>query len=213
MLHVAGSMEALFADLFAPLTGFVETHAAWAGPVVFAICFLESLAIVSAVIPATVMLIGIGGLATAGVLDLGTLAAWGIAGGGLGFWASYEGGRRYARQIEAIGWLARRPELVARGRGFFERWGVMAVIVGRFVGPARVVVPLLAGTLGVDARRFHLANWASAILWAPLLLAPTAIAAWLTAELEALPPATRSALSLAVIGCAVVVWVALRRRD
>jgi membrane protein DedA with SNARE-associated domain len=206
-------MEALFADLFAPLTGFVETHAAWAGPVVFAICFLESLAIVSAVIPATVMLIGIGGLATAGVLDLGTLAAWGIAGGGLGFWASYEGGRRYARQIEAIGWLARRPELVARGRGFFERWGVMAVFVGRFVGPARVVVPLLAGTLGVDARRFHLANWASAILWAPLLLAPTAIAAWLTAELEALPPATRSALSLAVIGCAVVVWVALRRRD
>lgn len=206
-------MEALFADLFAPLTGFVETHAAWAGPVVFAICFLESLAIVSAVIPATVMLIGIGGLATAGVLDLGTLAAWGIAGGGLGFWASYEGGRRYARQIQAIGWLARRPELVARGRGFFERWGVMAVFVGRFVGPARVVVPLLAGTLGVDARRFHLANWASAILWAPLLLAPTAIAAWLTAELEALPPATRSALSLAVIGCAVVVWVALRRRD
>jgi membrane protein DedA with SNARE-associated domain len=206
-------MEALFADLFAPLTGFVETHAAWAGPIVFAICFLESLAIVSAIIPATVMLIGIGGLATAGVLDLGTLAAWGIAGGGLGFWVSYEGGRRYARRIEAIGWLARRPELVARGRGFFERWGVMAVFIGRFVGPARVVVPLLAGTLGVDARRFHLANWASAILWAPLLLAPTAIAAWLTAELEALPPATRSAVSLAVIGCAVVVWMALRRRD
>ena len=89
----------------------------------------------------------------------------------------------------------------------------MAGFIGRFVGPARVVVPLLAGRLGVDARRFHLANWASAILWAPLLLAPTAIAAWLTAELEALPPATRSAVSLAVIGCAVVVWMALRRRD
>ena len=41
-------MENLLAGVFAPLTGFVETHAVWAGPIVFAICFLECLAIAAA---------------------------------------------------------------------------------------------------------------------------------------------------------------------
>ena len=77
-------MEALFKDAVAPLTDFVQAHAEWGGPIVFAICFLESVAIVSAFIPATILLIGIGSLATAGLLDLGELSAWGIVGSGLG---------------------------------------------------------------------------------------------------------------------------------
>jgi membrane protein DedA with SNARE-associated domain len=205
-------MENLFLDAVAPFTRFVETHAHWAGPVVFAICFLESLALVSAIVPATVLLIGIGSLATAGVLDLATLSAWGAIGAGLGFWVSYEGGKRYARQIEALPWLARRPELLAKGHGFFERWGAMAVFVGRFVGPARVVVPMMAGTMGVEGRRFHLANWASAVVWAPMLLAPTTIAARLTEWLESLPPELRTTVSLSIIAAIVIGLRALRRR-
>jgi membrane protein DedA with SNARE-associated domain len=159
-----------------------------------------------------VLLIGIGSLATAGVLDLATLSAWGAIGAGLGFWVSYEGGKRYARQIEALPWLARRPELLAKGHGFFERWGAMAVFVGRFVGPARVVVPMMAGTMGVEGRRFHLANWASAVVWAPMLLAPTTIAARLTEWLESLPPELRTTVSLSIIAAIVIGLRALRRR-
>ena len=166
----------------------------------------------SAIVPATVLLVGIGSLATAGVLDLFTLSAWGVVGAGLGFWASYEGGRRYAREIEALPWLARRPDWIARGHGFFERWGAMAIFVGRFVGPARVVVPMMAGTMGVDSRRFHIANWASALVWAPLLLAPTAIAAWLTAWLEQLPPGLRTTVSLSIVVAIVLGLRALRSR-
>ena len=205
--HVRAFMESLFKDAAAPLTHFVETHAAWAGVIVFVICFLESVALVSAVIPATVLLIGIGSLAAAGILDLATLSMWGIVGAGLGFWISYEGGRRYARQIESLPWLVRRPELVARGHAFFERWGAMAIFVGRFVGPARVVVPMLAGTLGVNSRAFHIANWLSAILWAPMLLAPTTIGNWLASEIEQLPPPIRTSI---VIALGALVFVAVR---
>ncbi|MBL8702792.1 MAG: DedA family protein [Alphaproteobacteria bacterium] len=205
-------METLFQDAAAPLTHFVETHAAWAGAIVFAICFLESLALVSAIVPATVMLIGIGSLAAAGLLDLGTLSLWGIAGAGLGFWISFEAGRRYAKEIEALPWLQRRPELVARGHAFFERWGAMAVFAGRFVGPARVVVPMLAGTLGVEARSFHVANWASAILWAPLLLAPSSIGNWLAREIAALPPPVRASILIALGALVVVAIRAFRGR-
>lgn len=210
--QVLGSMESLFKDAAAPLTRFVEAHAEWAGIVVFVICFLECLTIVSAFMPATVLLLGIGSLAAAGVLDLLTLSLWGIAGAGLGFWVSYEAGKRYAREIEALPWLAKRPELVARGHAIFERWGAMAVFIGRFIGPARIVVATLAGTLGVSPRTFHLANWASAILWAPLLLAPTTIGTWLAREIETLPQPVRLSILIAIAAIIVIVIRAFREK-
>lgn len=204
-------MEAYLAAFFAPVTDFVAAHAEWAGPIVFAISFVESLAIVTAVVPGTVLLFAIGGLAAAGTLDLFTLSLWGTAGAGLGFWVSFEAGRRYARQIEALPWLVRRPELVARGHAFFVRWGALAVLAGRFVGPGRVVVPLLAGTLGESRRSFHVVNWASAALWAPVMLAPGTIGAWLAAQLEALPPALRSTVTIALLALAFFAVRAFRR--
>lgn len=205
-------METMFDDAMEPLTAFVKANAGSAGPIVFLICFAESLAIVTLFVPATVMLFAIGGLATAGLLDLGELSLWGTAGAGLGYWASYAVGRRYGREIEALPWLARRPQLVARGHRFFERWGALAVGVSRFVGPARVVVPLFAGSMGVSPRTFHIANWLSAALWAPAMLAPTAIAAWLTAELQALSPAMRSSVMILLIALAIFAWREFRKK-
>ena len=205
-------MESLFEPLTGPFAAWVQAHAAWAGPLVFLIAFTESLVIVSAVMPATILLLAIGTLTASGTLDLATLCAWGIAGAGLGFWVSYELGRRWSARILALGWLARRPELVARGHDFFARWGVAAIFVARFVGPARVVVPLLAGALGEKPRGFHLGNWLSAILWTPMLLAPTTAANWVSAQIESLPPSMRAPTVIALIAIALIVWRAWRER-
>lgn len=200
-------MESLFADLIAPLTAFAEAHAEWAGPIVFAVCLAESLLLVALFVPTTLILIALGGLATAGLADMGTLVAWGVAGAGLGYWISYVVGSVWGEEIESMGWLARRPELVARGHRFFARWGALAVVASRFVGPARAIVPVLAGTLGVRPLPFHVASWLSALLWVPAALAPTAIGAWLAAEMEALPDGLRTAVSMGLI---VAVWLLIR---
>lgn len=200
------------AEAAAPFTAFIEANAALAGPMVFAITFLESLAIVSALVPATLLLIGMGSLAAGGIVDLGALSLWGIAGGGLGYWASYEAGRRLGDRIEALPWLARRPHLAANAHRLFARWGELAVFVSRFVGPGRIVVPLLAGSLGVRPRGFHVANWTSAVVWAPLLLAPTTIGAWLTEHLERLPPSARSSILIALLGVTFIAIRAFRQR-
>ena len=205
-------MEAFFAPLTAPFAAWVETHGAWAGPLVFLICFGESLVIVSALVPATILLLAIGTLAASGKLSLVELSLWGIAGAGLGYWASYEMGRRWSARILALGWLARRPELVARGHAFFARWGAGAVFVSRFVGPGRVVVPLLAGALGERPRGFHVGNWISAIVWTPLLLAPATIADRATGWIEALPREWRTTVVLAVVAAAVIAWRLWRER-
>lgn len=204
-------MEQLFAPLIAPLNAWIDAHRDWAGPVVFAICFLESLALVSALIPATILLIGIGALVNAGVLDFWTLAAWGIVGAGLGFWLSYAIGRRWSAQLLAIGPVARRPELVARGRALFATWGPAAIFAGRFIGVGRIVVPLMAGTMGVRPLVFHVTNWVSAAIWTPLLLAPTLVASWTTAQLETLPPPIRTSIAIILVALLILGWRVFRR--
>ncbi len=65
---------------------------------------------------------------------------------------------------------------VERGEEFFKRWGVWSIFIGRFFGPLRAVIPLIAGTFEMPWLPFQIANWTSAFVWAFVLLAPGAAA-------------------------------------
>jgi membrane protein DedA with SNARE-associated domain len=67
--------------------------------------------------------------------------------------------------------LARHPDLLPRGHAFFERYGAWAIVLGRFSGPFRASVPIVAGAAQMDRFKFQVANWSSALLWAFVLLA------------------------------------------
>jgi membrane protein DedA with SNARE-associated domain len=43
-------------------------------------------------------------------------------------------------------------------------------VIGRFFGPLRAAVPLVAGILEMNMTKFQIANFASAFLWAMVLL-------------------------------------------
>jgi membrane protein DedA with SNARE-associated domain len=68
------------------------------------------------------------------------------------------------------------PDLLPRGQAFFHKWGVAGVFIGRFFGPLRAAVPLVAGTCGMPLLPFMLANLASALVWATGILAPGLLA-------------------------------------
>ncbi len=70
--------------------------------------------------------------------------------------------------------LSRHPDLLPRGHRFFERWGFAGVFVGRFFGPLRASIPLVAGICSMPFIRFQLANVLSAVVWAAGVLAPGA---------------------------------------
>jgi membrane protein DedA with SNARE-associated domain len=59
-----------------------------------------------------------------------------------------------------------------RGRVFFKRWGVWAIVLARFPGPLRASVPIVAGIAEMPAHQFQIANWTSGFLWAFVLLSP-----------------------------------------
>lgn len=54
---------------------------------------------------------------------------------------------------------------IEEGRRFFINHGVKSIFIGRFIGPIRSVLPLIAGSLSVNFTKFMFYNILSAFLW------------------------------------------------
>jgi membrane protein DedA with SNARE-associated domain len=151
---------------------FVQQHQAWAAPIVFLLAFCESFAFVSLAVPATGILFALSGLI--GAAGLGFWPVWIAAalGAVAGDWLAYNVAFHFKDRILARWPFSTHDELVSRGFGFFNRWGAAAIFVGRFFGPFRAIVPLLAGLYAMPWWKFQIANLASAALWATGILTP-----------------------------------------
>jgi membrane protein DedA with SNARE-associated domain len=116
--------------------------------------------------PAETMLV-----TAAAVASHGTLSIWGVGiaaviGGVIGGMAGYligaQGGlrllRRYGKKVHID------EERLARSRRFFERRGLWAVFICRFIGWVRIIVPMLAGIAHMPLGRFAAANAAGSIV-------------------------------------------------
>ena len=149
---------------------FVRVHQAWAAPIVFALAFGESLAFISMLITAWAALVGIGALIGASGIPFWPVWVAGAIGAALGDWLSYWFGYTFKERIAHVWPLSRHPDLLPRGHAFMEKWGMLGIFIGRFFGPLRASVPLAAGILEMHYWHFQLANFASAFLWAFVLL-------------------------------------------
>jgi membrane protein DedA with SNARE-associated domain len=166
-------MEALAQDAMT----LVRENGALAVPLTFLFAFAESIAFVSFLVPATVILVGLGALVGAGAIEF--LPVWlaAAAGAVLGDALSYWFGWRFKARVAGLWPLSRSPDLLPRAEAFFKRWGMMGVFLGRFLGPMRATVPLAAGVSAMPLWRFKLATIASAFVWSAVMLAPGAFGA------------------------------------
>ena len=153
------------------VTESARAHPIWCFPIAFGIAFSESFAGVSVLIPGFALLLALGGVI--GASDIGLLpallgAALGAVGGD---WISWWLGRRYHHQILHV-WPFRSFEAqIEKALHFFHRWGAWAVFFGRFLGPFRATLPLVAGMSKLEFRPFMIASLSSALIWATALLA------------------------------------------
>ena len=152
------------------LVEFVRVHQGWAPPVVFALAFGESLAFISLLIPAWAALVGIGVLIGSGNLTFWPVWVAGSIGAALGDWLSFWIGLKVGPAVAHMWPLSRHPELLPEGETFVKRWGALAIFIGRFFGPLRASVPLVAGVFRMPWFQFQAANFSSAFVWAAVLL-------------------------------------------
>ncbi len=149
---------------------FVQSHAGWVLPLVFAISFCKSLAFVSLVVPESVVVIIITAL-----IGMSGVSLWPVwvaigVGAGLGDWVSYALGFRLKDRVHHYWPFTRYPQLIPRGERFFRRWGAMSVVLCRFFSPLRATVPILCGIFEMSPIVFQIANWASAPLYAAVIV-------------------------------------------
>ena len=151
---------------------FIQHHQALGIAVVFFSAFCESFAFISLLVPATVILFGVGGLMP--VFGIGFWPIWAAAalGAVAGDWLAYDLTVRARPWLMTTRTFTSNSELLARGTAFVGRWGMLAVFAGRFFGPLRAVVPIAAGICAMPWFKFQIANVASALLWAAAILSP-----------------------------------------
>lgn len=159
-------------DLFNQLLAWVSANPIWAWGMVFVVAFSESVAILGLLVPGVVLMFGFGALIATGALEFWPVFWWAVAGAVAGDGMSFWLGRHFQEQLRELWPFSRHPKILERGVDFFHKYGGKSVAIGRFFGPVRAVIPLVAGMLGMPPRRFILANLLSALVWAPAYLLP-----------------------------------------
>ena len=159
-------------ELLTTLLTWIADNPFWAGVAVFLVAFSESVALFGLLIPGVVMMFGFGALIATGILAFWPVFWWAVAGAivgdGLSFWL----GRHYQDHLRELWPFRRHPKILQRGISFFEKYGGKSVAIGRFFGPVRAIIPLVAGMMGMKTWRFLIANLLSALAWAPAYLLP-----------------------------------------
>jgi membrane protein DedA with SNARE-associated domain len=122
-------------------------------------------------VPEDLTLLGAGVLAHRRILRLRDVIAVGFAGVVTADWIIYLAGRRYGPGFVAHPWLARlsgaaRMDAV---RHAVERHGARAVFFARFLLGFRIATFLGAGTFGVSAPRFAVAEAAGSAIFVPAM--------------------------------------------
>jgi membrane protein DedA with SNARE-associated domain len=149
---------------------FVRSHQAWAAPIVFVLAFAESMAFISLFVPAWAALVGIGTLVQSAGVNFWPVWIAGALGAALGDWLSYWIGLKLEHRVQHIWPLSKHPGIIDAGARFVTRWGILAIYIGRFSGPLRASVPLVAGIFKMPYWPFQVANFTSAFLWSGVLL-------------------------------------------
>jgi membrane protein DedA with SNARE-associated domain len=118
-------------------------------------------------LPEDVTLVGSGLLARSGSVAMWQVAAVGVAAVCLADWILYLAGRRYGAGVVRHPMFARvlRREHVDAVEALVRRHGAWGVFLARFVLGTRIATFLSAGTFGVPAPAFAVAEGAGAVLF------------------------------------------------
>lgn len=137
-----------------PILNFASQHAGLAYLTVFLVALAESLALAGLMVPGSIIVftsgvaVATGHLSLMSVLLVATTGA--VAGDGLSYWLGY----RYKEQLRNHWPFFLYPDLLTKGEAFFIRHGGKSVLLGRFAGVMRSVVPMVAGMMAMKPTHF-----------------------------------------------------------
>jgi len=187
----------------------------WGYVLLFALTALEASAFVGLFVPGeTALLLG-GFLSYQGKLNLFLVIVVAVIGGILGDSAGYEIGRHLGDRMKRT-WLGRKigEDRWDRARTYVRKKGAKAVLLGRFVGILRALVPAVAGDSRMPYPKFLLWNVIGALVWGPSVVVAGYLAGRSWRALETyLSRGGFTLFALTVLGFVIVHLVRKRRSE
>jgi membrane protein DedA with SNARE-associated domain len=165
------------------LTLWLEANPEWLGLAIVLIACVECLAIAGIIVPGTILLFALAALAGNGVLTLPETLLLAYLGGLLGDAMSYGIGRYFHQDIRRLPLLRSHPQWLSAAEVYFQRYGVASLLVGRYIGPLRPMLPMVAGMLNMPLGRFIAVSLLAAAGWAVAYMLP----GWATGAALRLP--------------------------
>ncbi|HEY2298121.1 MAG TPA: DedA family protein [Jatrophihabitans sp.] len=86
-----------------------------------------------------------------------------ILGNLVGYWIGYRAGPKVFDRPNS---KLFRPEYVTRAHAFFERWGVLTILIARFVPIVRTVATVMAGTGKMRFSLYAIVSVIGGVIWA-----------------------------------------------
>ena len=136
------------------------------------IVFAESGLFLGFFLPGDSLLFVAGLLADSKYLSPPVLVIWvmivaaAVAGAQLGFWFGKNAFKYLENRKDSLLYKKRYLEVT---REFYERYGSLALILGRFLPIVRTFIPILAGLVKIETKKFVVLNIAGAFTWVSVM--------------------------------------------
>lgn len=151
---------------------WLTQHPQWILGFIFSMSFFESLALIGLISPGIALLFIGGTAAGSAELAYSSVLLVAYAGAVSGDLLSYWLGSRFHSHMVAIPPFKQHPEWIEKAEAFFRRYGLYGLFIGRFMGPLRPVLPMIAGALELPFIKFLVLDLCSGPLWAAVYLTP-----------------------------------------
>lgn len=201
----------MLTSLFNSLTAFVQAvlaldqtlatlaaeYGAWLYAILFAVIFAETGLVVCPFLPGDSLLFIAGTVTASAVMNVHLLVFLLIVAATLGDSVNYAVGHYIGPRVydkPDSRWF--KQEHLRQTQAFYDRYGAITIIIGRFVPIVRTFAPFLAGVAGMSYRRFLAYNVIGAVVWVASLV----YAGYLFGNI----PWVKSNLTWIVIGIVVV---------
>ena len=150
---------------------WLEKNPQWIAFGIIGASFIESFALIGIIIPGVLLLAIISGLAATSlnIIEVVTIAYFSsLLADVMSFFIGYS----FRNSINKVWPFKEHPEFLQEGQKFFKQYGMIGLFIGKFIGPIRPLLPITAGSLNMDKRRFFLIEILSCFLWALIYTVP-----------------------------------------
>lgn len=150
---------------FSQLLPSLADFGVWGYWIILLAAFAEAFVIIGSFIPGALFVIFSGVLVSKGIYRLEYMIIFASVGAILGDAVSYYIGT-YGTNVFKPENRYLKVEHLDKGKAFFEKYGDKSILIGRFFGPLRAVVPFVAGLTRMRLQSFFFWNVVGGVLWA-----------------------------------------------